>query len=177
MEPTAIQSIAEESSNKPKRQKTSVNNIARNEGAETVKKIVKDSKKKKITMSTKVKAEPIEPTNEMEPEAIDVKKTKPRSGRGQPKQQKEDIESPDEPEPIVEKAKSRSRQPKQEQKMEAVKDLLEKSTEKPLKGKAATKRKATNKDPVTDILVEKNVDELKVEAEEEDAEPTANSNI
>lgn len=99
---------------------------------------------------------------------------KPKAKGRQPKQ--EEIEPNNEPETIVEKAKSKGRQPKQEQKELVVKDLLEKSTEKRLKGKAATKRKATNKDPVADILIEKTA-ELNVETKEEDFKPTTNSNI
>lgn len=168
-EPIAVLSIAEESGSKQKKQKKSGNDILKEKSAETVQ-LVKEDKKKKISKSTKVKAEPIETDNEAEPEAI-VDAKKPKAKGRQPKQ--EEIEPNNEPETIVEKAKSKGRQPKQEQKELVVKDLLEKSTEKRLKGKAATKRKATNKDPVADILIEKTA-ELNVETKEEDIKPTTN---
>uniref|UniRef100_A0A0K8U5Z3 DNA-(apurinic or apyrimidinic site) endonuclease n=2 Tax=Bactrocera latifrons TaxID=174628 RepID=A0A0K8U5Z3_BACLA len=169
-EPTAVQLIAEGSNTKQKRQKKSTGEVPKDEVAETVD-IVKEDKKKKVTKSTKVKAEPIELTNGAEPEPIvDVKKTKAK-GR-QPKV--EEIVSNNEPEPIVEKVKLRGRQPKQEQKEVVVKDLLEKSTEKPSIKKTASKRKATNKEPVTDNLIENNAEELNVEKKGEDSKPTAN---
>ncbi|XP_039957781.1 recombination repair protein 1 [Bactrocera tryoni] len=169
-EPTAVQPIADGTNTKQKRQKKSTDEIPKDEVAETVE-IVKEDKKKKVTKSTKVKAEPIESTNVVEPEPIvDVKKTKAK-GR---QQKKEEIVSNNEPEPIVEKVKSRGRQQKQEQNEVVVKDLLEKSTEKTSVKKTASKRKATNKEPVADSLIGNNAEELNEEKKEEDSKPTAN---
>ncbi|XP_011187958.3 recombination repair protein 1 [Zeugodacus cucurbitae] len=171
-ESTEVPQIAEETSSKSKRQKKSPKGIPKEEEKESDEaiEIVKEDKKRKTTKSTKVKAEPIEPIDEPEP-IVEVKATKSRS-----RQPKEEVESTNEPvaEAIVEakKTKPRGRQPKQVQKEEVVTDLLEKLTEKPPKGKAATKRKATNKEPVADNLIEE-AEELQVEPEEEDSKPAA----